>query len=578
MVPLLGSTVFPAHAQVQNSTSPDQTVTILAAAAGLLLALIIAGLVLAAGRARRAARNWRLDHEQLATTLASMGDGVLTTDPEGRVTSLNPAAQQILGWSQEQARQRPLTEVFRLRPGENGPDGSPVDYSFKSVLRTGQPVKITRGTILETRHQGDILIADSAAPIRSADGRIRGLVIVFRDVTERINLERKLHNAQRMESVGRLAGGIAHDFNNMLTGIIGYAEILQLDLSDNPQQLQAVNNILQAGEKAADLTHRLLDFSRQGRILSSPLDLHAIIQNALGLLERTVGQSVTLEMDLAAPRAGMVGDPVQLQQAIINLCLNAHDAMPEGGTVRLSTRVVDLDESHCRHSSFTLTPGAFLRLTVQDTGPGIPAHAQDSLFEPFFTTAGHQDRRVGLGLAAVYGCVKAHQGAIKVQSRENQGATFVLDLPLHEVELLAVGEPPAPHPLPGPATVLVIDDDDTVRGIAEDLLVGLGFRVIAASGGKEGVDLFKKNIEQVDVVLLDLIMPGLSGRQTFHMIRDMDPHACVVLASGFAEPDSVRDLLNSGLCGFLHKPYRRSGLMQAIQDAGTRRRFLRGKG
>jgi PAS domain S-box-containing protein len=519
----------------------------------------------------------RGDREQLEATLYSIGDGVVAIDQQGRITTLNPAAADMLGWSREEALGRPLTEVFRLRPGESHPDEGTIDYSFKSVLRTGKPVKILRGTILETRHRGDILIADSAAPIPGPAGSIQGVVIVFRDVTEQMAREEKLRHASRMESVGQLAAGIAHDFNNILTAIVGSAELLQLDVENQPRQLEATRQIIQAGEQASTLTNMLLDFSRKGPVLSRPLDFHQVLAEVVDLMEENSVPGISFALSPAAERSAMVGDPVQLRQAVINLCLNARDAMPGGGTVHLSTQVVHLDEIACAESPFPMEPGPFLRLAVRDTGRGIPPADLERIFDPFYTTK-TEDRRTGLGLSAIHGCVLAHRGAIKVHSRESVGTSFILDLPLREAEILNTGEQPPAHPLPDNATILVIDDDDTVRRITAEMLTELGFRVITAAGGEEGLARFRENLDRIDVVLLDLVMPGLSGRETFHRIREVDPHACVVLASGFSRSDDVQELIGRGLCGFLSKPFRRTALLQAMRDAGTRRRFLRGEG
>ncbi len=557
---------------VENRNLVLSTMAIFAALFGAILILVVN-----IKRRQKAEADLSESENDLSTTLTSIGDGVIATESNGLITRLNPVAEELLGWSEAEAQGKHLTEVFRLRVSETAPPGPPVDLSFETVLRSGETVTIARGTILITRDGSEKLIADSGAPIRSGDGETRGVVIVFRDVTEQMHTERRLQQAQKMESVGQLAGGIAHDFNNMLTGIIGYAELLQIDLQDNDEQLESVSRILQAGERASDLTHKLLDFSRKGKVLSTPLDMHEVIRDALSLLERTVGQSVTMVAMLGAERVTLVGDPTQLQQAVMNLCINARDAMPDGGTIRIATEVVDLSAVHCTTSAFDLVAGPHLRLSVSDTGTGIPAAVRDRIFEPFYTTK-ERGRGTGLGLAAVYGCIKAHRGAIHLSSIEKPGTTFVVDLPLHDMEILPVSEPVKMPENVARGTVLVVDDDDTVRSMAIDLLGSMGYEVISAIDGADGLEKFAAHLNEIDVVLLDLVMPRLGGRPAFHSMRRLDPHACVVLASGFAEPDAVKDLLENGLCGFLNKPYRRAELMHAMENARLKRRASQNEG
>ncbi len=545
--------------------------------AAVMVVLLAVILVLSVNIRRRhfAEERLRIGREDLATTLQSIGDGVLATDHRGNVTRLNPVAQELLGWSLEEARGRHLSEVFRLRPSETAPPGTETDLGFETVLKSGEPVTIAPGTILVKRDGQECLIADSGAPILSSDGSTRGVVIVFRDVTQQLDLERRLRQAEKMESVGQLAGGIAHDFNNMLAGIMGYAELLQMELQEDPEALESCVAILRASERAADLTRKLLDFSRQGKLLSTPLDLHDVIQDALSLLKRTVGQSVTLESDLVASQSTLVGDPTQLQQMIMNLCINARDAMPDGGVIRIRTEVVHFDDEQCARSAFDLQPGSYVRLSVRDNGTGIPDSVRGRIFEPFFTTK-ERGRGTGLGLAAVYGCVEVHEGAIEVETGPGSGTTFNIDLPLHDIELprSIIHDEMVPTLVQG--TVLVVDDDDTVRGMAVEMLQGMGYEVYTASDGIEGLEIYREHRDQIDVVLLDLVMPRLGGRSAFASIRSADPEACVILSSGFADPEAVNHLLEQGLCAFIAKPYSRVDLAETIRAALRKRRSALG--
>ena len=428
-----------------------------------------------------------------------------------------------------------------------------------------------RGTVLVARDGTERLIADSGAPIRSHEGETRGVVIVFRDVTEQVHLEDQLKQSQKMESIGQLAGGIAHDFNNVLTGIMGYADLLQSSLEHDADLRDCASSILHAGERAAGLTRKLLDFSRKGKILSTPIDAHEVVRDTVDLVRHTLGQSINLKQDLAAEHTTVVGDPTQMQQALLNLCLNGRDAMPDGGVLTVTTRNVDLDLAQCLESGSELQPGKYLRISVRDTGIGIPADVRDRIFEPFFTTKA-AGKGTGLGLAAVYGSVKDHQGAVSIESEVGRGTTFMMDLPVTEHAAVPTYREQIADTTPRHGCILVVDDDATIRSIAREMLENLGYEVLVAEDGEAGIEVFEREKSRVDAVLLDMVMPRLSGRHCFHTMRRLDPDARIVLTSGFTAEHSVQDLLDAGLRGFLHKPFRRSDLIAALDSATARGR------
>jgi len=540
-----------------------------------ILVVIIAVLSVNIRQRQSAERALRESEDDLATTLQSIGDGVIATDLTGVIVRLNPVAENLLGWSLGDARGKHLSEVFKLRPSPTAPPGSSADLSFRTVLESGETVTIARGTILETRSGQELLVADSGAPIRSGDGRTRGVVIVFRDVTEQMRVEQQLQQAQEMESVGQLAGGIAHDFNNMLTGIMGYAEMLETELRDRPDLADSATRVLKAAERASDLTRKLLDFSRKGKLLSTLIDLREVVTDSVSLLERTLGQGVTLEVDLSDEPISIVGDPTQLQQVVMNLCINARDAMPEGGVIRLTTEHVDLDAAHCERSSFELQPGPHARLTVTDNGTGIAPEVCDRIFEPFFTTKG-RGHGTGLGLAASYGAIKDHGGAITVASHVGLGSTFTIDLPRQgSPPVVAVADIPIEADDTPLGHILLVDDDETVRIMTRDMLTSAGYLVTTAVDGVECIEVYSSRPAEFDLVLLDLVMPRLGGRHAFHGLRRLDPQVRVILASGFAEKSAVADLLSDGLCGFLNKPFRRGQLLDMVAAAGLQTRTQR---
>ncbi|MFN2370322.1 MAG: ATP-binding protein, partial [Candidatus Krumholzibacteriia bacterium] len=525
----------------------------------VLLVACIAVLTENIRRRHETEQSLRRSEESLAITLRSIGDAVVTTDPHGRVAGMNAQAERITAWAEAAARGRPLAEVL---PVVDLDSGEPLPDPADAVLAAGRPLAAVRRGVLVTRDGREVLIEDSGAPITRADGTVLGVVLVFRDVTAKTELEERLRHSQKMEAVGQLAGGVAHDFNNMLAGIMGYAEMAR-EADTTPAELEEyTGHILSAATRAADLTRKLLAFSRKGKVLSTPVDAHELIREAMALLERSVDRRVELRTELAAANASVIGDPTQIQQAILNLGLNARDAMPDGGVLSVTTDVRWLDQAACDCSPFPLVPGDYLEITVRDTGTGIGAEVLPRIFEPFFTTK-PLGEGTGLGLAAVRGTVEEHQGAIEVESVVGAGTVVRVLLPLSGLPAEAVlvqDEPPAP----GGGTVLVIDDESVIRGVVRRMLEGLGWTVLLAEDGVQGLEIFRREREGIDVVLLDMVMPRMNGADCFRAIRALDPAARVVLASGFTADHAVSDLMGEGLAAFLKKPYRQAELLRVL--------------
>ena len=532
----------------------------------IALVITIAVLTFNINRRRLAEEALRINEQDLSITLDSIGDGVIATDQGGLVTRMNPLAEHLTGWPLAEAVGQPLTEVFEVRPGpgKTAPD-------FNAVLVTGRRIELERGSMLVARDGTERLIADSGAPIQTADGEVCGIVIVFRDVSEQVQLEDQLRHSQKMESVGQLAGGIAHDFNNVLTAVVGFAEILQNNLKDNEDLQECATGILHAGERANNLTSKLLAFSRKGKLLSTPIDVHDVVTDTMSLLRHTISKTITLEEDLGAKKATVIGDPTNLEQALLNLCLNARDAMPDGGCITIRTLDIHLDASACQESPFEIEPGPFVRLEVTDTGFGIPDQVLEHIFEPFFTTK-EMGKGTGLGLAAVYGTITDHHGAVTVASSRGQGTTFTIDLPRSSETVVKVTDAPRLPATKAQGWILVVDDDATIRSMVSNMLEDLGYQVILAENGVEGLEIFAQNRERLTAVLLDMVMPRLGGRECFRSIRHIDPTAQVILCSGFTAEHNVSDLLKEGLCAFLKKPFRQNELSQvlALAQANSR--------
>lgn len=392
-------------------------------------------------------------------------------------------------------------------------------------------------------------------------GLISGFLV---DITERKRLSEQLAQAQKMEAIGQLAGGVAHDFNNSLAGIIGAAEVLRYEAGAVEKRENLLDLIILAAERAGKLTQKLLAFSRKAPKASSPVDVLAIVKDVTEILARTLDRNIQIRVDAQAANTWVVGDDALLQNAFLNLGINAGHAMPAGGALGFKLMTRTLDGAFCDAVPFDLAPGDFLEIEVRDTGTGMSPEVRDRIFEPFFTTK-EQGKGTGLGLSAVYGSVQDHHGAITVDSEPGRGTTFHIYLPLASRDQVT----PAATALPeeGTGTLLFIDDDDLLRVTGRAMLERLGYTVFTAEDGRAGIELFRARKGQIDLILLDMIMPAMGGREALARIRDLDPDIPVVMCSGFSKGDDLANLGEYALAGFLHKPFRGVELAQVVARA-----------
>lgn len=400
------------------------------------------------------------------------------------------------------------------------------------------------------------VLAAPALLRREVEARTRELEVAH---AEQRRAEDAQRQSQKLESIGLLAGGVAHDFNNLLVGILGYADVLAAEALPGSVTEEAARTITQAAQRAAGLTRQLLALARLGQHRKERVDVHAMVGEAVGLLGRTLDKSIRLETRLVASRHHVLGEPGQLQQVIVNLAVNARDAMPEGGVLTLETETVEVDAAAAVPG---LAPGAYLTLTVADTGVGIPPQNLERIFEPFFTTKA-DGRGSGLGLATAFGIVKGHGGTVRVYSELGVGSRFVAYLPL-----LAGGEareepvePPAPR---GSGVVLVVDDEELVRRTAARVLTSLGYEPVLVAGGREALDWLARPPVAPVAVLLDLAMPGMDGGTCFRELHARHPGLRVIVSSGFSRNDRAEALLAEGAVGFVQKPYRTAELARAL--------------
>lgn len=391
------------------------------------------------------------------------------------------------------------------------------------------------------------------------------VLTVTMDITEMRHMQEQLSHAQRMDAIGQLAGGIAHDFNNMLGGIMGAAELLQNRISSDEKMNKYIQMIRSTAERAASLTGKLLAFSRKSAIEEVNIDLHGILEETAELLGRTIDKKVNIKIELNAADHVISGDMSQLVNVFVNLGINAAHAMPDGGDLTFTTRVVDLDERYCRVNSPDLKPGKFIIVEVRDTGCGIPAEYIGKVFEPFFTT---REKGTGLGLASAYGIVRQHHGFISVYSELGRGTIFHVYLPLSGVK--AAKTDAVVEVRHGSGRILVVDDEEIMRITAKELLQYLGYEVVVAVNGKEGVEIFEREGGRFNLVLLDMVMPVMNGRECFAELKRIDPSVKVIVSSGFAVDENLNEMRNGGLSGFIRKPFQTADLSRVVAEVLTR--------
>ena len=475
--------------------------------------------------------------------------GVFRTSLDGRILYANNAVALMFDFdSPEEMMEIPVQEFYRVRGDRDEliEQLHHEDQTYRElevVTRTGRPKHV-------------LLSA------RMVDGCLSGIIL---DITERKQLEEQLRHAAKMEAIGQLAGGIAHDFNNLLTGILGYANALRLETEPETEVHKAALTIEKAAERAAELTGRLLGFARRGKHQLVPVDLHQTVHEVVALLGRTIDKNIRIVLDLDAEFALVLGDPAQLQQVFLNLAVNARDAMPEGGEL-LFRSTVDSPGPRRRPTAADDSTGRAIRIEVTDSGSGMPPDTLHRVFEPFFTTK-RRGAGTGMGLAMVYGIVENHQGTIQVESKVGRGTTFSVELPLATETHAQATTSALLKPVAGSGRVLVIDDEKVVRTVAEAILCEMGYDVVCVASGAEGVEYYRRHAAQVDLVLLDMVMPEMGGRECFRRLRQIDPKVRALLSTGFGRNEKAQEILNDGVRGFVQKPYTVRELSQAVAKA-----------
>lgn len=364
-----------------------------------------------------------------------------------------------------------------------------------------------------------------------------------------------------MESIGRLAGGIAHDFNNILTGIMGYAEMLKMQFEDSTtSEGKAVDVILRSAERAADLTQQLLGFARGGKYNPVPIKINDVIKETINVSEKIFEKNIRVNYEFEENINTVEADKNQMGQVLTNIIINAKDSMPNGGEIIFKTENIYIDEEYVSEYP-KIKVGNHVKISITDTGIGMPKEVKDHIFEPFYTTKG---KGTGLGLATVYGIIKNHNGHIACYSEPGEGTMFIIYLPISEKDI--VKEEVDKKVIRGDKTILVVDDEEDVRGLAKEQLENLGYKVILARDGIEAVDIYRDKKDEIDLVLLDMIMPNMAGKETYQELKKLNPEVKVLLTSGFSQNGKAREILQEGVMGFIQKPLKLFELSKMIYE------------
>lgn len=503
---------------------------------------------------RQAERELRDSQRFLEAVFNGIQDGISVLDRDLTILQVNQAMNRLY------AHQLPLAgkKCFQAYHGRSEP--CRVCPTLRALRERSPQVDIV--PLVGGSGQSGWLELHSF-PLVDADGEPTMVIEYVRDISERKLLEERFIQAQKMESIGLLAGGIAHDFNNILGGILGYASWLKTNIQGDHPFFRPVDTIEKSASRAAELTAQLLAFARGGKYDLRPCSLNGVVGESLRILSGTLDKSIVIETDLNESLPTVEIDASQIQQVLMNLCVNARDAMPGGGLLTIQSSVARLSESDARNQP-DAKAGWFAVLAVSDTGVGMDAVVKGRIFEPFFTTK-EKGKGTGLGLSMVYGVVKNHGGFVNVYSEPGQGSTFKIYLPLS-------GKPEAVEAAPerelagGHEEILVIDDEEAIRQVAADILGSYGYRVSLAADGAEGVALFRKNRKRTHMVLLDMVMPRQGGRETFLQLQEIDPQVRVLFSTGYSQNEKVNEIMSLGVRGFIQKPYQVRDLLAKVRE------------
>jgi two-component system cell cycle sensor histidine kinase/response regulator CckA len=502
---------------------------------------------------RQAEESLRTSEERYRVLMDRAQDAIYVIGPDGIILEANQAAERIGGRKKSEIVGRSFLD--RIEP-ERRRD---LWRRFEAALERGGSQGEASSLV---RVDGSVVPIEISGSVIEIAGR-RLILAIVRDVSEQSALAEQLRLSQKMEAVGQLAGGVAHDFNNMLTAILGYSQILAGDLRENPDHFAAIEEIRKAGERAAGLTRQLLAFSRKQMLEPRVLNLNEVVRHIQEMLSRLIGEDIEVVMKLDPALASVRADAGQIEQVLMNLAVNARDAMPRGGRLEIETANVDLDGAYA-HTHVQVQPGPYVMLAISDTGVGMDSATKDRIFEPFFTTK-EKGRGTGLGLSTVYGIVKQSQGYIWVYTEAGKGTTFKVYLPRIEAPAEPLGSPePAIVSSGGRETILLVEDEESVRSLTRKTLEGKGYTVLPAADGGEAIELASAN--RIDLLLTDMVLPGMGGSEIAARVRQIHPAIKVLYTSGYTDDTIVRRGMLEHGAAFVEKPFTPSLIARRVRE------------
>jgi PAS domain S-box-containing protein len=500
---------------------------------------------------RRAEEALRESEEKYRNLVERANDGIAIIQ-DALIKYINPRLSEICGYTFDEVAGKPFS-VFIY------PEEIPKVVDHYQRRLAGEEIPSIYETALRHRNGSKIDIEINTRVITYQE-KPTGFVIV-RDLTERKRLETQLQQARKMEAIGTLAGGIAHDFNNLLMGILGSTSLMLFNLESNHPHYEDLKNIEQHIQSGAELTKQLLGFARGGRYEVKSIDLNKLIKKTSEMFGRTK-KEIRIYTKYQKNIWPVEADQSQIEQVILNLYVNAWQAMPSGGDLYLQSENVSFDEDHVK--PLGIEPGRYVKLSITDTGVGMDEATKQRIFDPFFTTK-EMGRGTGLGLASVYGIIKNHGGIIGVNSKKGEGTTFTIYMPASDKGIVEEKGVPG-ETLKGTETVLLVDDEDRIVDIGKKILKIMGYKVLVARSGKEAIELYKKNQAGIDIVVLDMIMPGIGGGEAYDRLKEINPHVRVLLSSGYSINGEATEILERGCNGFVQKPFSMKELSRRIRE------------
>ena len=493
----------------------------------------------------------RESEEKFKSLSQNAPDIIYTLDTNSELTYVNPAWEHILGYRRKEVVGRHLWDF--------------ADDENRELIRTllkGRTEIIRDGSVVLLHKKGSPCTFNmSCAPNFNSTGQLIGMVGLLKDITEHRRLEAQFQQAQKMEAIGTLAGGIAHDFNNLLMGIQGYVSLLLFKKAPGDPDFEKLKNIELQIQRGADLTRQVLGFARAGKYQVKPSSLNELVGKSADMFGRTK-KEIKIYQKFQSDLWTVEIDQGQIEQVLLNIFINAWQAMPAGGDLYLSTQNITLDGNYT--TTFEIKPGNYVKLSITDTGVGMDEKVRKRIFEPFFTTK-EMGRGTGLGLASAYGIVKGHGGIINVYSEKGHGSTFTIYLPA--TDSAAIEENGRPEAvLKGSETILLIDDEEMVLNVSREILQALGYKVIASKNGREAVDMYRSRVNEIDLVVVDMIMPDMSGLEVFKELKSINPGIIVILSSGYSINGAAAKIMEQGCNGFIQKPFDLQQISHKIRE------------